>query len=323
MNIMAEISVIVPVYNAGALLEPCIESVLAQSFTDWELLLVDDASTDSSAAVCRRYAASDSRIRALAMPRNSGPSAARNLGIDCAKGSYIAFLDSDDRFAPSFLERLKQIILTTGCEIAAAPMMRTSKEKSAIKEEYPASGQLIVSDATTAIADTLYQKRNNPSVSGKLFKKSIFADERFRDGRFEDLDLFYRLFLLAGRIAWTPTPLYLYTINPASYMQNFTPERAVVLDVVERMIAFMEQNHPALLPAARDRALSAAFNIFVLLNRHGCDEPEIKRRCREIILRYRRESLLNPRVRLKNKLAVIATYLGGFRLIAWAARIAK
>lgn len=323
MNIMAEISVIVPVYNAGALLEPCIESVLAQSFTDWELLLVDDASTDGSAAVCRRYAASDSRIRALAMPSNSGPSAARNLGIDCAKGSYIAFLDSDDRFAPRFLERLRQIILTTGCEIAAAPMMRTSFGNPTVPAQTTTPGRIIIMTATEAVQDTLYQHRLDPSAWGKLFKKSIFADERFRDGRFEDLDLFYRLFLHAGRIAWTPTPLYLYTINPASYMQNFTPERAVVLDVVERMIAFMEQNRPALLPAARDRALSAAFNIFVLLNRHGCDEPEIERRCREIILRYRRESLLNPHVRLKNKLAVIATYLGGFRLIAWAARIAK
>lgn len=320
---MAEISVIVPVYNAGALLEPCIESVLAQSFTDWELLLIDDASTDGSAAVCRRYAASDSRIRALAMPRNSGPSAARNFGIDCANGSFIAFLDSDDRLAPCFLEQLRQIILATGCEIATAPMLRTTHGQTDAPITHTQAGPVLIATGAQATADTLYQKRHNPSASGKLFKRSIFADERFRDGRFEDLDLFYRLFLHAGRIAWTPTPLYHYTINPASYMQNFTPERAVVLDVVERMIAFMEQNHPALLPAARDRALSAAFNIFVLLHRHRCNELEIEQRCRDIIRRYRRQSLLNPRVRLKNKLAVMATYIGGFRLIAWAARFAK
>lgn len=320
---MAEISVIVPVYNAGALLEPCIESVLAQSFTDWELLLIDDASTDGSAAVCRRYAASDSRIRALAMPRNSGPSAARNFGIDCAKGSFIAFLDSDDRLAPCFLEQLRQIILSTGCEIAAAPMLRTEVNNPTVPAHTAEPKRVLTMTAAEAVQDTLYQHRLDPSAWGKLFKRSIFADERFRDGRFEDLDIFYRLFLQAGRIAWTPTPLYLYTINPASYMQNFTPERAVVLDVVERMINFMERNHPALLPAARDRALSAAFNIFVLLHRHRCNEPEIEQRCRDIIRRYRRQSLLNPRVRLKNKLAVMATYIGGFRLIAWAARFAK
>lgn len=311
---MAEISVIVPVYNAGALLEPCIESVLAQSFTDWELLLIDDASTDGSAAVCRRYAASDSRIRALAMPRNSGLSATRNFGIENASSEYLTFLDSDDRLAPLFLKKLYNIIQEHDVKIAAASYTRIRPECPipAVKSLVPPK----ILSSYDAITSALYQSSIDSSACGKIFHRSIFDNERFRFRWFEDLDIFYRLFLQAGRIAWTPTPLYLYTINPASYMQNFTPERAVVLDVVERMINFMERNHPALLPAARDRALSAAFNIFVLLHRHRCNEPAIEQRCRDIILRYRRQSLLNPRVRLKNKLAIIATYIGGFRLIA-------
>lgn len=100
-----EISIIVPVYNAGRYLHECVESIIAQTFTDWELLLVDDGSTDGSHAICDDYAVSDSRIRAIHQP-NGGVSAARNSGLDKASGQRIAFIDADDRVEPNYLEAL-------------------------------------------------------------------------------------------------------------------------------------------------------------------------------------------------------------------------
>ena len=97
---MPSISVIVPVYQAEAYLQGCIESVKSQTFTDWELLLIDDGSRDGSPAICDRSAAEDPRIRAFHKP-NGGVSTARNLGLQEARGEYIAFLDSDDRFVPA------------------------------------------------------------------------------------------------------------------------------------------------------------------------------------------------------------------------------
>lgn len=89
------ISIIVPVYNTEKYLDQCIQSVLAQTYTNWELLLVDDGSTDSSGAICDKYAAQDSRIKVL-HKENTGVSDSKNIALDMAKGEYIMFLDSDD-----------------------------------------------------------------------------------------------------------------------------------------------------------------------------------------------------------------------------------
>lgn len=315
---MAEISIIVPVYNVSALLAPCIESVLSQTFTDWELLLVNDASTDNSLEICNRYADNNTRIRVVSLPKNSGVSAARNYGIDQTTAPFITFLDGDDRLDPRFLERLYPLVKSGSCEIASATFVRVKPEES---PTCASNATIQFFSPHQAIEAALYQTGLDPSAWGKIYKRELFANVRFYPYRFEDLDIFYRLFLQTERIAWIPEPLYLYTINPASYLQNFNPGRAVVLDVTERLVKFMEDNHPDLLPAAHDRALSAAFNIFVLLKKHRCNEPQIESRCRTIIRSYRRQSLFNPKVRLKNKLAILATYIGGFHLITLAATL--
>lgn len=99
------ISIVVPVYNTEKYLDQCIQSVLAQTYTNWELLLIDDGSTDSSGAICDKYAAEDNRIRVY-HKENGGVSAARNTGIDNTYGEWITFLDSDDWFETSSLEIL-------------------------------------------------------------------------------------------------------------------------------------------------------------------------------------------------------------------------
>ncbi|MGM9841469.1 MAG: glycosyltransferase family 2 protein, partial [Candidatus Limisoma sp.] len=99
------ISIIVPVYNASATIKCCIESVLSQTYTNFELIIIDDGSTDDSLAICERFAMSDSRI-IVKHQENKGVSAARNLGINLCNGEWISFLDSDDFFAESFLEDL-------------------------------------------------------------------------------------------------------------------------------------------------------------------------------------------------------------------------
>lgn len=99
---MPRVSVIVPVYNSREYLGPCIESVLNQSYTDFELILIDDGSTDGCAEICDRYASSDHRVRCVHV-NNSGVSAARNMGLSQAKGEYVTFVDSDDYVSEGFL----------------------------------------------------------------------------------------------------------------------------------------------------------------------------------------------------------------------------
>lgn len=98
------VSIITPLYNCSKYLERTIQSVLYQSYPDWELIMVDDCSSDNSLAIARRYSEQDMRINVLELARNSGPAVARNTAIEAAKGRYIAFLDSDDRWQSRKLE---------------------------------------------------------------------------------------------------------------------------------------------------------------------------------------------------------------------------
>lgn len=127
-------SVIVPVYNTEAYLDDCLDSLIGQTCADWEAVCVNDGSTDESLAVLRRRAAADSRIRVIDRA-NGGVSAARNAGIDAARGEFVSFLDSDDRLAPGALARVVEEIDRTGADVvtygayfvpdsAATPWMR-------------------------------------------------------------------------------------------------------------------------------------------------------------------------------------------------------
>ena len=116
---MPDISVIVPVYQAEKLLRGCVESVRQQTFSDWELLLVDDGCTDGSPAICDELARTDGRIRVFHKARNSGVSETRNVGLDHAQGKCIAFLDADDRYEPQCLETLWNLREQAGADTAA------------------------------------------------------------------------------------------------------------------------------------------------------------------------------------------------------------
>ena len=103
---MPKISVVIPVYNAEKYIKATIESILAQSFSDWELLLVDDCSIDNSSAICKEASLGDKRITYIKQVKNGGSATARNAGINVSKGEYIAFVDSDDTVDPIFLEKM-------------------------------------------------------------------------------------------------------------------------------------------------------------------------------------------------------------------------
>lgn len=108
------VSVIMPSYNAAAFIAASVESVQAQSYEDWELLIADDCSTDETYTIARRYAAEDGRVRASRLDSNSGAAAARNLALSAAQGRYVAFLDSDDLWKPEKLSRQLEFMRERG-----------------------------------------------------------------------------------------------------------------------------------------------------------------------------------------------------------------
>ena len=124
------VSIIVPVYNVAPYLEQCVESIRSQSYSNFQCFLVDDGSTDGSAALCDRAAAADSRFIAL-HKSNSGVSDARNQAMDLAEGKYLQFADGDDWLAPDATETFVRAAEITGCDLVVAHFYRVAGERQA------------------------------------------------------------------------------------------------------------------------------------------------------------------------------------------------
>lgn len=229
---MPSISVIVPVYQAEKFLRDCVESVRSQTFSDWELLLVDDGCTDGSPALCDQLAREDDRIRVFHKERNSGVSETRNLGLDNVRGAYIAFLDADDRYEPRCLETLWCLREQAGADTAACAHWNLWPDGSVTPEPVLPAG---VYDADAIrerivcplLGDRLAQPVFNGFIWRYLFSAEIFDKLHLRyEGAYLEDELFLmEYFCNARKLAVTETPLYRYLQNPASathkYMRDF------------------------------------------------------------------------------------------------------
>lgn len=326
------ISIVVPVYGVEKYLRQCVESVLAQTYPVWELILVDDGSPDLSGAICDEYAAKDSRVRVIHR-ENGGMSAARNSGLDVAKGEYVSFIDSDDAVAEDYLEVLYDLIMVSEADVACADYIEVNDLADANsdintdikRDKRDASSRSMNGREFTAIM--LYQKSRicNNSVCCKLFRREIFNKFRFKEGiGYEDLEICFRLFPTVGKIAVTDRIFYYYRQHSASYTHVFTPRRADVLDVTDSMVGYFsrDKKDSTLLRAARSRRLSAHFNILGLLAASGNEACEsfseeekkmrerLEARCWKGIKEERRHSLLDESVRFKNKAGILLSFFG-------------
>ena len=175
---MAEVSVIVPVYNAEKTLSRSVESVLAQTELDWELWLVNDGSSDGSLALCREYEAADPRIHVIDKP-NGGVGSARNAGLDAAAGEYVAFLDSDDAYEPNFLKTLLTLAKRESAPVVCGSVREVYPEKNSeekadiLKAGVFRTPKDILQSFFLDDPDWLFVCWN------KLFRRELIGDTRF------------------------------------------------------------------------------------------------------------------------------------------------
>lgn len=167
-----KMSIVVPVFNAGAFLHDFFNSILAQSFRDFELILIDDGSTDGSVKIIDSYISLDSRIR-LFQQMHAGVGAARNRGISVAQGEFIAFLDADDYFETDFLESMYQVAKRDNSEIVICGYYEFNDERRKPTREWrPKAGKYSRKDLQTSIF-----QRANPTVWNKIFLKTLVDRE--------------------------------------------------------------------------------------------------------------------------------------------------
>ena len=308
------ISIIVPVYNAANYLPRCLDSIFGQDYPDYEVIVVDDGSTDDSPAICRRYAEQHPSMQ-LIVRSNGGPSAARNTGLQAAQGDWIAFIDSDDEVHPHYLTALMEQARASSAEIVQVHAEH-HPDGFAHAPALPAHPTTLQYTGAEALSALLYQQRVDASVHGKLIRSNLLADERFDEcfQVYEDLHLMARLFCRVDRVVWIDLPLYSYLKKQGGQLNTHSIHRTDAFDVCDAIEHLVAPRWPHLVAAVHDRKLSVAFNIFRLIaalptppDESVCD---IERLCRCHIRALRAGSLFNPHVRMKNKCGILLSYLG-------------
>ncbi|MDY4690031.1 MAG: glycosyltransferase family 2 protein [Alphaproteobacteria bacterium] len=251
---MVKISVIIPCYNVAKYLEQCLDSVLKQTFQDFEVICVNDGSTDKSLEILQQYAEKDARIKIIDQ-ENKGAGAARNKGLDVAQGEYISFVDSDDFIDKDFLQILFNNIEKAQTDISCCNFYKIKSDKDIhSKEQNKNSNKLYINSIEALITSN----KISYSVWNKLYRASILKDIKFDENNFyEDWIFIALLFPKIKSVCSISNKLYGYRIRENSVMRSkFTINRAKsYVSGIEKVYFYYESEYPQYLNAIKHTRL--------------------------------------------------------------------
>lgn len=300
---MPKISVIIPVYKAEAYLEECIDSILAQTFSEFELILVDDGSPDNCAAICREYVERDNRVRFL-QQENRGQAAARNHAMTIAQGQWICFVDSDDVIHPQYLQILYDAALQYDVPISMCRYVEADTMPEGFLE--PCNPEFTVLSMEEPALTALYDREEYPGWVGctKLVRREIVEGYPFTEGRvFEDNEAVSRWICQAKALASTEWPLYYYRTNGGSTTKSsFSLKKLDYLWALESITGFYgsigyRDMQKRFADRYADAAAESCYGLRCQLNR-----PELAREVYKNTRRYFRREKLNMEQALFEKL---------------------
>ena len=241
-----KISVIVPVYNVEAYLERCVESILQQTYTHFELILINDGSTDSSGQICDHLASQYENIKVYHI-ENAGVSNARNMGIQLATGSWVTFIDSDDFVTQDYLATLASAVEGVNVGFAIAPLHHI---KNGIVTDLPShSGKTELCSTEETMKELLMTTRTSFFPVAKLFKRDLLADEKFNTNYHLAEDaLFLTELLLKTRCScvFIDKPVYYYDHREGSATTSVNRHVFDTIEVYQQIIAQVSQAFPNL-----------------------------------------------------------------------------
>ena len=245
------ISVIVPVYNVEEYLPRCVDSILAQSYENLEIILVDDGTKDNCDKICDEYAEKDPRIKVI-HKENGGLSSARNAGIDVAKGEYLGFVDSDDWIEPEMYEAMLSLAKKYDVRLVCAGRYDFSSRRNEKTVGLCPKTEEVIS-GMELLGRTFTWDGCDSAAWDKLYHRSLFEEIRYPLGQIsEDVAMFYKLAELVDRAAMCDKPFYNYYHRPGSITTaklsdktfHFPRHTAVIYD-------YIRKNHPELTDQAR------------------------------------------------------------------------
>ena len=264
---MKKISIIVPAYNTATYLSKCVDSIIEQSYSNKEIILVDDGSTDESGKICDGYAEKYPQMIRVFHQKNTGSSGARNKGIEMSTGELLSFVDSDDYIHPQMLSFCNSLIEKYHADMAAIEMYVEKTDNSRycrVKSDLE-----FCWDTSEALIELNSYRYLHKSFCTCLFQKSVFDGLMFPLGKkSEDYWLLYQVISKCRKVAYSSRPMYYY-FQRANSNSRSTTISLVPLEVAENQLAFFQKYHPDILFAAETDCVFENIGIYSAYARTG------------------------------------------------------
>lgn len=258
------VSIIIPVYNTEKYIGQCLESVIEQTYSNLEIILVDDGSTDGSRKICDEYANKDKRIKVL-YQKNGGQAKARNYGIRYAHGIYIVYIDSDDYVSANHIEKMLKLAKQYNADLVQCSMkkFRDGKKEKSKFDKF----DITVYSASDALREYCYQKTFTPSPWGKLIHASLMENMEFPVNMgYEDAALMYKVIGKAKTLVFTEEIMYYYRQHKASTMHTpFSDKKVDRIRVAEQFLNYIRENYPENYISAYTRYVLAQLQLLMEL----------------------------------------------------------
>lgn len=314
---MPRLSIIVPIYNVEKYLSRCIESILNQTFKDFELILVNDGSTDNCKEICEKYKRMDSRI-IVANKKNGGLSSARNLGIDISKGDYIGFVDSDDFIDVHMYEILLNTINSYDSDIVICDYYKVNEYDIKKYEKMKSNNKDIKIENINnidAIERIITRDIKIVVAWNKIYKRSLFDNLRYKEGVIcEDEFLAHRIFYKCNKVSIINQKLYYYIQRKGSIINSpFSPKDFDKIYAIKDRVDFLNEKKITNLIDKAEKSFIDYFvwNYFVGYQRLENIEYELKRLKKEFNSVFYR-ILDNKFISLNEKITLFILYLSPY-----------
>lgn len=249
----ALVSIIVPVYNVEQFLSECIKGIINQTYTNIEIIIIDDGSTDSSGIICDSFLEKDPRI-IVKHQNNKGLSGARNTGIDVAKGDYLCFVDSDDMVSPYMVKHLVELVENQHAEISFCSSKRcdSGKKYKDINFDESLLKDIVCYSSEESMRALIKYKKIPVTAWGKLYHRRLFESIRFPEGKYnEDAFISFRIIELSHKTCGCSNSDYYYRVNRNSIMRaSFSEKRFDGIEAKLQQLAYISNTYPELIKSA-------------------------------------------------------------------------
>ncbi len=304
------ISIIIPIYKVEKYIHCCLKSVVNQTYTNLEIILVDDGSPDNCPAICDEYAKSDPRIRVI-HKQNGGLSDARNAGIETATGEYIVFIDSDDEVSLDYIEYLYDMIRNNpDANLSVCGVMQIQPGQ---KPHADTHSQYQVMNPEQILENMLYAKGVEVCSYAKMYHKSLFTTLRFPVGKvYEDSATTYLLLEMSPKIVFGNKRCYYYYTHPGSISKlgAFNKNEYDYITHTKQMLDYLSKKYPSIQKAVDRYYVYSKFRTLRMLVYSSPRDKKFEREVMNEIKMKRRSVFFDKNVPNRDKIAILTSFFG-------------